>query len=88
MSYYFQLNTAKAVRKLFPKIILNDLRQFPIKVLSKEDQKPFVELVNEIIELKKQSFNIDTTHLEDKIDKLVFRIYKLTDEEIDCVENK
>ncbi len=88
MSYYFQLNTAKAVRKLFPKIILNDLRQFPIKVLSKEDQKPFVELVNEIIELKKQSFNIDTTHLEDKIDKLVFRIYKLTDEEIDFVENK
>ncbi len=39
-----------------------------------------MELVNEIIELKKQSFNIDTTHLEDKIDKLVFRIYKLTDE--------
>ena len=56
--------------------------------MSKEDQKPFVELVNEIIELKKQSFNIDTTHLEDKIDKLVFRIYKLTDEEIDFVENK
>lgn len=30
MSYYFKKNTAKAERKLFPKIILNDLRTFPI----------------------------------------------------------
>ncbi len=27
MSYYFMVNTAKSVRKLFPKIILNDLRK-------------------------------------------------------------
>lgn len=44
MSYYFKKNTAKSERKLFPKIILNDLRLFPIKNLSKKSQKPFIIL--------------------------------------------
>ena len=44
MSYYFKKNTAKSERKLFPKIILNDLRLFPIKNLSKKSQKTFIIL--------------------------------------------
>ena len=36
MSFYFLKNTAKAERKLYPKIILNDLKQFPIKDVGKE----------------------------------------------------
>jgi len=43
MSYYFIGNTAKSVRKLFPKIILNDLRKFPIKIISLIEQLPFIE---------------------------------------------
>jgi len=46
MSYYFLKNTAKSVRKLFPKIILNDLRKFPIKKISLLEQKPFIEKVD------------------------------------------
>lgn len=87
MSYYFQLNTAKAVRKLFPKIILKDLRQFPIKVISEIEQKSFITLVDEIIELKKQNLSVDTTDLETQIDQLVYRLYDLTDEEIGIIEN-
>lgn len=44
MSYYFMKNTPKAVRKMFPKIILKDLRQFPIRVA--ENQQPFIEKVD------------------------------------------
>jgi len=87
MSYYFQMNTAKAVRKLFPKIILKDLRKFPIKVISPEEQKPFVILVEKIIESKKQNPVFDTIDLENQIDKLIYKLYNLTKEEIGVIDN-
>ena len=54
MSYYFQKNTAKSVRKLFPKIILNDLRKFPIKKISIIDQQPFIEKADLMLSLNKE----------------------------------
>ena len=45
----FTKNTAKAERKLFPKIILNDLRLFPIKEISKEEQQPFIALADKML---------------------------------------
>lgn len=53
LSYYFVKNTAKSVRKLFPKIILNDLRKFPIKNISKEAQQPFIEKATIMLSLNK-----------------------------------
>jgi hypothetical protein len=87
MSYYFQLNTAKAVRKMFPKIILKDLRNFPIKRPSTEEQKAFIKIVEKIILLKKENSDADTTGLESEIDKLVYELYDLTEEEIAIVES-
>lgn len=86
MSYYFQINTAKAVRKLFPKIILKDLRNFPIKVISPEEQEPFIILVDQIIESKKQDPSNDTFILEKEIDQLIYQLYDLAEEEIGIVE--
>jgi hypothetical protein len=54
MSFYFKKNTAKAERKLFPKIILNDLRLFPIKVISSEAQQPFIALADTMLSLNSQ----------------------------------
>ena len=54
ISYYFMKNTAKSVRKLFPKIILNDLRKFPFKEISLKEQQPFVEKANKILTLNKE----------------------------------
>ena len=86
MSYYFQINTAKAVRKLFPKIILKDLRLFPIKKIPIEKQEPFINLANSVIEAKKNDPSADTTELENNIDQLVYQLYNLTDEEIKIIE--
>jgi tRNA1(Val) A37 N6-methylase TrmN6 len=44
ISYYFIKNTPKAVRQMFPKIILKDLRLFPIRIT--ENQQPFIEKVD------------------------------------------
>ena len=54
LSFYFKKNTAKAERKLFPKIILNDLRLFPIKVISEEAQQSFVALADTMLSLNSQ----------------------------------
>ena len=54
LSYYFVKNTAKSVRKLFPKIILNDLRKFPLKKINPVEQKPFIENADKILALNKE----------------------------------
>ena len=51
MSFYFKKNTAKAERKLFPKIILNDLRLFPIKNIPLAEQQPFIDLADKMLTL-------------------------------------
>ena len=86
MSYYFVKNTAKSVRKLFPKLILEDLRKFPIKEISDKDQKPFIKLVDKILSLKKSNPNADASELEKEIDKMVYELYGLSVEEREIVE--
>lgn len=76
LSYYFVKNTAKSVRKLFPKIILNDLRKFPIKRISNEQQQPYIELTDKILQ-----FNNDFQAINNKFIKYYagqFNIEKLT----------
>ncbi|UBZ08783.1 N-6 DNA methylase [Salegentibacter mishustinae] len=57
LSYYFIKNTAKSVRKMFPKIILNDLRKFPFKEVSLEEQKPFIQLADTILNSNNEFLN-------------------------------
>jgi len=58
IAYYFVKNTAKSVRKMFPKIILNDLRKFPIKKISKEQQQPFIAKADTILGLNESFINL------------------------------
>lgn len=60
MSFYFMLNTAKSNRKLFPKIILNDLRKFPIKKITLLEQQPFIEKVNVMLMLNQKLLDLKT----------------------------
>jgi len=60
------------------------LGQLPIRKLSMVNQTPFIELVDQILEQKKQ--NKDSTDLENRIDQLVYKLYDLTEEEIKIVE--
>ncbi len=67
------------------------IKQIPIpkKIIEQpEQQKPFIKLVDQILEKKKQNSNADTTDLERKIDEMVYELYGLTEREIGIVENK
>jgi hypothetical protein len=87
ISYYFKKNTAKSVRQMFPKIILEDLRKFPIKKGSDTVQKSIVNLVEQILLTKKSDSMADTTSLEAEIDRMVYELYGLTEDEIRIIEN-
>lgn len=52
VSYYFQKTTPKSKRKMFPKLILKDLREFPIKL--PDNQQPFIEKADQMMDLNKQ----------------------------------
>ncbi len=73
-------DTCELQKRCFEKI--------PVKKISESEQKPFEKIVDEIIEAKKQGATADTSKLECKIDKLVYQLYGLTDEEIRIVEGK
>ncbi|WP_169521709.1 hypothetical protein [Spirosoma spitsbergense] len=60
----------------------------PIKVISLEAQKPFISFASEIITTKAANLTADTSALEAEIDKLVYALYELTDEEIAIVEGR
>lgn len=60
MSFYFVKNTAKSVRKLFPKIILKDLRLFPFKQLQSSAQQPFIAKADQMLSLNKDLQNCNT----------------------------
>ncbi|SDD21076.1 type IIG restriction enzyme/methyltransferase [Williamwhitmania taraxaci] len=84
ISHYFVNNTAKSVRQLFPKLILEDLRKFPIKEISPKDQKPFIKLVDKVLKAKQDG--TDSNDLEKQIDQLVYKLYDITTEEQKLIE--
>ncbi|MDZ4205418.1 MAG: TaqI-like C-terminal specificity domain-containing protein, partial [Bacteroidales bacterium] len=62
----------------------NVLNQIPIKNISKMEQRPFIALVDKILEAKQQGN--DSTDFEKQIDDLVYKLYDLTEDEIRIVE--
>ena len=52
------------------------------------NQAPVIEKVNQILNLKKEDSKADTSELEAEIDRMVYELYELTEEEILIVEGK
>jgi hypothetical protein len=83
---WFYLQLSPQIRGGYVRYIAQYVEQIPIPTIEEKDQQPFVALVDQILELKKESK--DTEALENEIDTLVYRLYDLTDEEIAIVEGK
>jgi hypothetical protein len=52
-----------------------------------KDQQQVIEFVDKIINIKKNKSNEDTSILDQALDKLVYKIYEFTPDEIDIVES-
>ena len=88
MSYLKTQGSTSAKKNDFTQLTLNDVRELPIKQISLENQTPFIEKVYQILTLKKADSNADTSELEAQIDRMVYDLYELTEEEILIVEGK
>ena len=62
------------------------VERIPIPKITAEEQRRFVQLVDEIIETKDADPDADTSHLEWDIDRLVHDLYGLTEEEHTAIE--
>ena len=57
------------------------VQRLPIPKVSAEKERPFVLLVDEILEAKAANPDADTSRQETAIDELVYELYGLTEEE-------
>ena len=61
--------------------------QIPIPKIDEKLKEELESYVNQILSIKKQNSQADTSALESEIDKMVYELYGLTEEEIEIVEN-
>jgi hypothetical protein len=71
----------------------DDLKKLPIKKISQEQQRPFIGLVDKILAITKEDDYLENSakqakvrEYEKQIDQLVYKLYGLTPEEIQIVE--
>ena len=63
-----------------------EVEQLPIPAATSAQQQKIIVLVDKILATKKQDFSADTGTFESEIDKLVYDLYGLTDEEVKIIE--
>lgn len=83
ISWYFR-NFLSEKLHFYP----DDAKQLPIKELAPNDQESLIDIVEKILSLKKQNPEIDTKHLENQIDIMVYKLYNFTYEEIKIIDNE
>ena len=66
----------------------NHAKELPIPDVTSEQQSQIIALVDKILKAKAADPNADTSNLENEIDKLVYDLYDLTDDEIAIVEGR
>lgn len=64
------------------------LKNIEIPDITPTKQKPFIKLVTQILSLKKSNPEADISGLEAEIDRMVYELYGLTEEEVKVVEGK
>jgi adenine-specific DNA-methyltransferase len=84
MSFYHVRQTVKGNRNIFPKIVIKDLKNYPIIV--NEVFLKISPLAKTIHYEKCASPLADTSILEKQIDNIVYKLYELTPDEIRIVE--
>ncbi len=86
ISFWFAHKFGKLQRGLFPQFKINELASFPIPSCTNEQEVHLANLADKIMMAKRTNPFADTSSLESEIDRLVYQLYGLTDEEIKIVE--
>lgn len=85
-TFYHFNSSPKATKGAFPKILVEDIKNFPLPKIDNTNQEILTNLVDQILSLKKENPKADISELENQIDELVYQLYELTPEEIAVVK--
>ena len=92
LKYLLALLNSRLINHIFRTLFLNkdiykyQLEKIPIPIVSAEIKQPIINLVDIILTKKKQDSLADITDEELAIDKLVYALYDLTEDEIKLIE--
>lgn len=87
LATFFHFNhSPKATKGAFPKILVQDIKDFPLPTISDKKKEIISQKVTSILLTKQTNPLTDTTTEERKIDRIVYDLYGLTEEEIAIVE--
>ena len=70
----------------FTQLTLNDIRNIRIPIPNKDIKGKFEDIIDMILNAKKEDSNSETALLEKEIDRMVYALYGLTEEEIRMVD--
>jgi adenine-specific DNA-methyltransferase len=86
INYFFQ-SFKQEEGRAFAQVKTVDIKNLPLAVPSAQILKELSELADKIINTKKLNSSISTVELEDQIDELVYKLYGLSDEDVEIINN-
>lgn len=87
LATFFHFNhSPKATKGAFPKILVQDIKEFPLPKVNSDERKILMRLVDDVTTIKKGKSIADTSALEIQIDFLVYHLYGLTYDEVLIVD--
>lgn len=87
LATFFHFNhSPKATKGAFPKILVQDIKDFPLPKVNSDERKILMRLVDNVTTIKKGKSIADTSALENQIDFLVYHLYGLTYDEVLIVD--
>jgi len=86
ISYIYINISTIATKDDFRQTTLAELRDIPIPKLDQTKQEDYVSIVDKILKQKQHDPSTDTSDLEAEIDRMVYNLYGLTEEEVRIVE--
>lgn len=85
MNYFFQ-SFKEEEGRAFAQVKTVDIKNLPFIIPNVDLQSKLASIVDEILTQKSQNNSADITDLEAQIDRLVYELYDLTEEEIKIIE--
>ena len=86
LDFYYKKKFSTKKTDVFPEIQTYLYEQLPIPPANSSEQDAIIEIVDQILNKKKSNSNADTSDMEREIDRLVYQLYNLTEEEIAVIE--
>jgi hypothetical protein len=88
VSYLKTKNSTSAKKDDFTQLTMNDIRKLRIPIPTPNQVVNIENIVDQILTAKKSNPKADTSELEKEIDKIVYELYGLSEEEIRIIEGE